>query len=58
MYNFSSKLWINKSSVSAAGETTIYLQVVIDGKHKEFNLKLRWLIEKTGSLQSKLSSKV
>ncbi len=46
MYNFSSKLWYNKRHVSAAGDASIYLQVVINGAHKEFPLKLRWPIEK------------
>lgn len=44
MYRFSSKLWYNKRAVSSTGEASLYLQVTIDGKHKEFNLKLRWLI--------------
>lgn len=57
MYSFSTKLWVNKRSISTTGETTIYLQVVINSKHKEFNLKLRWPIDRIDLSASKLLPK-
>lgn len=44
MYSFSSKLWYDKRWVSKSGEASIYLQVTLDGKHREFPLKLKWPI--------------
>ncbi|WP_183559581.1 site-specific integrase [Mucilaginibacter sp. SP1R1] len=46
MNTFSSKLWYNKTYVLKNGEVSLYLQVVIDGKHKEFPLKLKWPVDK------------
>jgi len=54
MYRFSSKLWFNKRAVNASGEASLYLQVVIDSKHREFNLKLRWAIKFIDQIQGKL----
>jgi len=45
MFSFNSKLWYEKRRVSKTGETTIYLQVLIDSLHTEFNLKLRWPVK-------------
>ena len=43
MFSFSSKLWYEPRRVNVTtGETSLNLQVVIDGKHKEFPLKLKW----------------
>jgi integrase/recombinase XerD len=39
---FSSKLWYNNRSILKSGLVSLYLQVVINGKHKEFPLKLQW----------------
>jgi integrase/recombinase XerD len=46
MYSFSSKLWFDKRWLSKAGDASLYLQVVINGKHKEFPLKLKWPADK------------
>lgn len=47
MYSFSSKLWYDKRWISAkTGEASIYLQVTLNGRHKEFPLKLRWPVDK------------
>jgi integrase/recombinase XerD len=54
MYNFSSKLWINKRSISESGEATLYLQVVINGRHKELSLKIRWAVKFIDLLAGKL----
>ncbi|RZL46742.1 MAG: hypothetical protein EOP00_14070, partial [Pedobacter sp.] len=46
MFSFSSTLWYEKRRVNATtGLTSLYLQVVIDGKHKEFPLKHKWPAE-------------
>ena len=55
MFSFSSALWYEKRRVNAeTGLTALYLQVVIDGKHKEFPLKHKWPAQfidlKTGRL--------
>jgi integrase/recombinase XerD len=42
MFNFSSRLWYNKRRVSKSGIVTLYLQVIINGKHKELPLNLKW----------------
>jgi len=43
MFSFSSTLWSEKRRVNAiTGLTSLYLQVIIDGKHKEFPLKHKW----------------
>jgi len=43
MFSFSSNLWFEKRRVNQlTGVTSLYLQIVIDGKHKEFRLKLKW----------------
>lgn len=46
MFAFSTKLWYETRRVNkTTGETSLYLQVVIDGKHKELPLKLKWPIQ-------------
>jgi integrase len=45
MFSFSSKLFYDKRYVGSDGYATVYIQVVIDSKHREFNLKLRWPAE-------------
>jgi integrase/recombinase XerD len=42
MYNFSSKLWYDKRWINKSGLASLYLQVTINGKHKEFPLKIKW----------------
>lgn len=42
MYNFSSKLWFNNRRIKKNGSASIYLQVIINGKHIEVPLKLMW----------------
>ncbi len=43
MFSFSSNLWYEKRRISKInGEVSLYLQVVINGKHDEFKLMLRW----------------
>jgi len=43
MFSFSSKLWYDPRRVSSkTGEVSLYVQVIIDGLHDEFPLKLRW----------------
>ena len=43
MFSFSSTLWYDPRNVNqATGLVSLYLQVVIDRKHKEFPLKHRW----------------
>lgn len=44
MQNFSVKLWYNPRRVSASGVASLYLQVILSGKHKEFLLKLKWTV--------------
>ncbi|MHB8209059.1 site-specific integrase [Mucilaginibacter sp.] len=46
MYSFSTKLWYDKRWVSQSGEASLYLQVTLNGKHKEFPLKLKWPVDK------------
>lgn len=46
MHSINSNLWINKRRISSNGEASLYLQVVIEGKHKEFPLKLKWPVDK------------
>jgi hypothetical protein len=46
MYSFSSKLWYDKRWVSKTGDASIYLQVNLNGRHKEFPLKMRWPVDK------------
>ena len=58
MYSFSSKLWINKRSVSTSGETSLYVQVVINRAHREFNLKLRWPLDRIDLVKGKLLPRV
>ncbi|WP_343524401.1 site-specific integrase [Pedobacter sp.] len=54
MFSFSSKLWYNKRRVSADGYATVYIQVTIDRKHDEFDLKLRWPADKIDTVGFKL----
>jgi integrase len=42
MCNFSSRLWFNNRRIKKNGEATIYLQVIIDKKHREFSVFLDW----------------
>ncbi|RVU01072.1 site-specific integrase [Mucilaginibacter limnophilus] len=42
MYNFSVKLWYNKKRIAANGLASLYLQVILNSRHKEFPLKLKW----------------
>ena len=42
MNSFSCKLWFDKRWVTKSGIASLYLQVTINGKHKEFPLKLKW----------------
>jgi integrase/recombinase XerD len=55
MYNFSSKLWFNPRAVNmATGEASVYLQVVLNGKHGEFSLKFKWPSKKIDLVNSVL----
>ncbi len=45
MFSFSSNLWFNNRRVSNNGYASLYLQVVIAGKHDEFPLNLKWPVE-------------
>lgn len=61
MFSFSSRLWYNSRRISKAGEVSLYLQVVIDRKHGEFPLKLKWPVDRidltTGTLLSRFRGK-
>jgi hypothetical protein len=57
MYRFSSKLWINTRSISINSEASLYIQVVINGRHKEFPLKLHWPIKYIDLLGSRLKAR-
>jgi len=54
MFSFSSKLWYNKRRVNSSGIASIYLQVVVNGKHDEFPLKLRWPVDKIDQVAGRL----
>ena len=55
MFSFSSKLYYDKRRVNAqTNEASLFLMVIIDGKHKPFALKLRWPADKIDLLQGKL----
>lgn len=46
MQDFSFKLWINTRRISKAQEASLYIQVLLSGKHKEYPLKLKWPVNK------------
>jgi integrase/recombinase XerD len=55
MFSFSSKLWFNKRRIAEkTGEASLYLQAVINSRHKEFPLKLKWPVEKIDLLRGEL----
>lgn len=58
MFAFSSRLWYNKQRISkTTNEASLYLQVVIDSKHKPFELKLKWPVDKIDVSKNKLFSR-
>jgi len=58
MFQFSSKLYFEKRRINKEdGYTTLFLQVVISRRHKEFSLKLRWPVTKIDMINSVLLSR-
>lgn len=58
MYSFSSKLWYDKRWISKSGEASLYLQVYLQGRHKEFPLKLRWPVDSIDMVKGELLPRV
>lgn len=55
MFSFSSSLWFNNKRVSSKnGNASIYLQVIINGRHDEFPLKFKWIADKIDRINGKL----
>lgn len=57
MYSFSSKLWYDKRWISKSGDASLYLQVNLNGKHKEFPLKLKWPVDNIDMAEGRLLKK-
>jgi integrase/recombinase XerD len=51
MFKFSVKLWFEKRNISKTGDVALRLQVIIDRKHKEFPLKLKWKADKIDTVK-------